>query len=590
MNRWQRFCAGLVLVLVSLAVGVGSVQAAPPNILLIITDDQGYGDVGANGNEWISTPNMDRIAAEGARFERFFVEPVCAPTRAALLSGRYPTRVGVTGVTRNLEVMRGDEVTLAEILRDHGGYATGCFGKWHNGAHWPYHPNAQGFDEFVGFCGGHWNDYFDPDLERNGKAFSAQGFIADVLTDHALRFIGEQIGNDKPFFCYVPYNTPHTPASVPIDEWREWKERDDVEDPFTRTMYALCENIDDNIGRLLTGLDDLEIADDTIVLFMTDNGPNGPRFNDHMLGAKGSEMEGGVRVPLFVRWPGHVPRGLVVEENVAHIDLLPTLSELAGVDLAKVETKPLDGIDISPVLLGSSEFVIPDRYHYTWRNPKRWSIRSRQYRATATTLHDLFNDPSQQKNLARDLPLVHQEMVAAYREWQKDAVPSSPVPEPVQIGYEEQPTLTLKAHELDIVPGEGQGIHYCELRGFANQWIERWSDLSAWAECPLRAVEEGRYRVSVRYAADADQVGSEFRLSAAGDSLDFAIVEPWVSAVYPASEQVSKRGGGYLSRAWKTVPIGEMDLRKGDGLLKLEAVKRSGAVMPAIKALVFERL
>ena len=582
-----RILFGLSLVLWS---GANFVYAAPPNILLIITDDQGYGDVSLHGNEWISTPNMDRIAEEGVRFDRFFVEPVCAPTRAALLSGRYPTRVGVTGVTRNFEVMRGDEVTIAEILRDHAGYATGCFGKWHNGAHWPNHPNAQGFDEFVGFCGGHWNDYFDPDLERNGEPFSAQGFIADVLTDHALEFIDAKSQTEQPFFCYVPYNTPHTPASVPIEEWREWKGREDVEDPFTRTMYALCENIDENVGRLLASLEEKGIAEDTIVLFMTDNGPNGKRFNDNMLGAKGSEMEGGVRVPLFVRWPGKVSAGGVVSDNVAHIDLLPTLSTFAGVNLSDVKTQALDGIDLSSLLLGAEDFEMPERYHYTWRNSKRWSIRSAQYRATEKTLHDMVNDPQQKVNLAKEEGAMHKEMVAEYRRWAAGAVPGSPVPEPVQIGFAEQPNLTLKAHELDVVPGEGQGINYCEMRGFANQWIERWTDLEAWAECPLRVVSEGRYRVSVRYAAEQDEVPATFNMEAGGSSLRFEIAEPWISAVYPASEQVSLRGGGYLSRAWKDVVIGEIALEKGEAMLQLRAVEKRGESMPAIKALIFEKL
>lgn len=564
--------------------------ANSPNILLIVTDDQGFGDVSIHGNEWIKTPNMDRIAREGARFTHFFVEPVCAPTRAALLSGRNPTRVGVTGVTRNLEVMRGEEVTLAEILRD-AGYATGCFGKWHNGAHWPNHPNAQGFEEFVGFCGGHWNDYFDPNLEQNGEPISAQGFIADVLTDHALDFIDAHSGKEtKPFFCYLPYNTPHTPASVPVDKWRQWTAREDVEDAFTRTMYALCENIDENIGRLLARLEARGISDDTVVLFMTDNGPNGVRFNDGMLGIKGSEMEGGVRVPLFVRWPGEIAAGRVIDDNVAHIDLLPTLSRIAGVESGVTLALPLDGIDISPLLLAAENFEMPQRSLFTWRNPKRWSIRSAQYRATATTLHDMTADPGQKDNVAKQMPKLHQQMVADYKAWEKSAVPNPQVPEPVQIGYDEQPILTLKAHELDIRPGEGEGIHYCEMRGYANQWIERWSDLEAWAECPLRVVKAGRYRVSVRYAAEPDQVGSRFRLAAGEASLDFEIELPWVSAVYPASEQVSKRSGGYLSRAWKDVPVGEMDLKKGDGVLKLHAIERPGSTMPAIKALVFERL
>ena len=218
---------------------VSAAEESPPNILLILTDDQGFGDVTSHGNEWVRTPHLDQLAAEGARCDRFFVEPVCAPTRAALLSGRYPTRVGVHGVTRGRENMRSEEVTIAELLRDQAGYATGCFGKWHNGAQWPYHPNAQGFDTFVGFCGGHWNDYYDPTLERNGEPFQARGFIADVLTEEAMAFMETRIsGKGGPFFCYVPFNTPHTPSSVMPEDWERWAEHPEVTDNFTRA-YTL---------------------------------------------------------------------------------------------------------------------------------------------------------------------------------------------------------------------------------------------------------------------------------------------------------------------------------------------------------------
>ncbi|MEX2581540.1 MAG: sulfatase-like hydrolase/transferase [Verrucomicrobiales bacterium] len=561
----------------------------PPNILLVMTDDQGFGDISSHGNPWIETPNMDRVATEGARFDRFFVEPVCAPTRAALLSGRYPTRTGVHGVTRNLEVMRGEEVTIAELLRDEAGYATGCFGKWHNGAHWPHHPNAQGFDTFVGFCGGHWNEYFDPVLERDGEPFQARGFIADIVTDEAIAFMRLSAEKTEPFFCYVPFNTPHTPASVPDADWRRWRNASEPGDPFTRAMYALCENIDANLGRLLEALDSLGIAEDTVVLFLTDNGPNGKRFNDGMLGRKGSEMEGGVRVPLFVRWPGRIEPETVIESNAAHIDILPTLCAFAGVEDPDGETLPLDGVDLSSLLLGGGE-GLPERYFYTWRNPDRWSIRSDRYRATRDTLHDLIEDPAQKNNLASAKPKQHRDLVAAYRAWEAEAVPASPLPEPVPVGHDEWPRVTVQAHEFEVRPGEGEGISYCEMRGYANQWIDRWTDVDAFAECPLRVAKAGRYRVTFRYACPPDAAGSRFRLEAGETSIEFEVEEPWISAVYPASEQVSQRAGGYLSRdAWKDIVVGEVDLEAGEFPLRLRALKKTGEAMPDFKAVVLER-
>jgi len=183
-----------------------------PNVLLILTDDQGWGDVTSHGNDVIDTPVMDSLAASGARFDRFFVSPVCAPTRASLLTGRYHPRTGVHGVTRGYETMRSNEVTLARVFKN-AGYATGCFGKWHNGAHYTYHPNGKGFDEFLGFCAGHWNNYFDTNLERNGQQIKVKGYITNVLTDAALKFMEDS--KDDPFFCYVPYNCPHGPFQVP---------------------------------------------------------------------------------------------------------------------------------------------------------------------------------------------------------------------------------------------------------------------------------------------------------------------------------------------------------------------------------------
>ncbi|GMV94078.1 MAG: hypothetical protein AMXMBFR82_38560 [Candidatus Hydrogenedentota bacterium] len=301
-------------------------SARRPNILVILTDDQGWGDIHSHGNDTIVTPVLDRLASEGARFDRFYVSPVCAPTRAAFLTGRYYLRTGVDGVTHREEVMRSEERTLAEVLKD-AGYATGCFGKWHNGAQYPNHPNGQGFDEFFGFCAGHWNNYFDTTLERNGNPVETKGYINDVVTDAALDFIDAHA--DAPFFCYVPYNTPHSPFQVPDRYFDPFKEQG-LDDTLA-CVYGMVKSIDDNVGRLLDRLESHGLADDTIVVFFGDNGPNSERYNGGMLGRKGSVHEGGVRNALFMRWPGHIPPGTEVKPIAAAIDLLPTLAELADV-------------------------------------------------------------------------------------------------------------------------------------------------------------------------------------------------------------------------------------------------------------------
>ena len=370
----MRPLAALLLILLA----APAFAADRPNVLLILTDDQGWGDVHSHGNERLDTPNLDRLAAQGARFERFFVSPVCAPTRAALLTGRYSLRCGVHGVTRGHETMRSEEVTIAELLRD-AGYATGCFGKWHNGAHWPTDPHGQGFDRFAGFAAGHWNNYFDPLLPYPPRHAATriepadpdgpvrtEGYIADIFTDAALRFMGEQqIGEkrDEPWFCYVPFNTPHWPPQVGERLFEKYLARGFG--PENAAAYAMVENLDRNVGRLLAALDQWGLAEDTIVLFLTDNGPNGNRFNGGMRGRKGSAHEGGVRVPLFVRWPGRIEPGTTIERNAMHIDLLPTLCELCNVPLP--EGRELDGESLVPLLTGGAAGW-PDRRLFTFKD------------------------------------------------------------------------------------------------------------------------------------------------------------------------------------------------------------------------------
>jgi len=262
MNKVASVFASLFLLLVLFGCSNNQVNH-PPNVLIIITDDQGWGDVGVHGNDSISTPVLDQLALESVSFDRFYVSPVCAPTRASLLTGRYHLRTGTSWVTHRLEVMRSNEYTLAESLRDHG-YVTACIGKWHNGSQYPNDPMGQGFDEFIGFKAGHWNNYFNTTLEHNNNPIKTEGYIADVLTGHAIDFIRNNSQN--PFLCYLSYNTPHGPFQVPDKYFNKYKESGF--DDKTACIYGMCENIDDNVGRVLSELDNLDLRDNTIVIFL----------------------------------------------------------------------------------------------------------------------------------------------------------------------------------------------------------------------------------------------------------------------------------------------------------------------------------
>src|SRR5438105_1030296 len=262
--------------------------AEKPNVVVILADDQGWGDLSLNGNTNLRTPHIDSLAKDGARFERFFVQPVCSPTRAEFLTGRWHPRCGVSGVSTGAERLNLDERTIAEAFRA-AGYATGCFGKWHNGSQYPYHPNGRGFQEYYGFTSGHWGEYFDPPLEHNGQFVQGSGYIADDLTDRAIAWLSKNAAAGRPFFCYLAFNTPHSPMQVPDRYWQRFEKaklalrggrREDVN--HTRAALAMCENIDDNVGRLLAALRKGKLDRDTIVVYFSDNGPNGPRFNGGM--------------------------------------------------------------------------------------------------------------------------------------------------------------------------------------------------------------------------------------------------------------------------------------------------------------------
>ena len=314
-----------------------------------------------------------------------------------------------------------DETTIAQVFQQ-AGYQTGAFGKWHNGMQAPYHPNMRGFDEFYGYCSGHWGSYFDAMLEHNGELVQSEGYLTDVLTDKTIAFI--EAHKEQSFFAYLPLNTPHSPMQVPDRWWNKFAEMDLPEHRYskreadridhTRAAYAMAENIDWNVGRVLQVLEKEGLVENTIVLYFSDNGPNGWRWNDGMEGIKGSTDEGGVRSPLVLQWPGKIKGGLVVPQITSVMDLFPTLISLAGIE--DIDHKPLDGKDISPLLVGEATNW-PDRHIVNhWRD--RTSVRNQQFRLDhEDRLFDMESDSGQTTDVAADFPEVHQALLRTKQEW-----------------------------------------------------------------------------------------------------------------------------------------------------------------------------
>ncbi len=570
--------------------------AVPPNIVVVLADDQGWGDLSVHGNTNLSTPNIDSLARDGALFDRFFVCPVCSPTRAEFLTGRYHVRGGVFGVSTGGERLNLDAKTIGDTFKA-AGYSTACFGKWHNGSQYPYHPNGRGFEEYYGFTSGHWGDYFDPPLEHNGKPVQGKGYITDDLTEHALAFMERH--RERPFFCYLAYNTPHSPMQVP-DRWfdrvkdRELKMRYTGKQPedlaFTRAALAMCENIDDNVGRVLKKLDELKLADNTIVLYFSDNGPNSWRWNGGMKGRKGSTDEGGVRSPLLVRWPGHIKPGTKVAEIAGAIDLLPTLAELAGVPLTHTlspagerEGKglPLDGVSLAPLLL-ARDVQWPDRFIFThWGGAV--SVRSRRYRLDNTgKLYDLTRDPGQERDISKDRPNVAALLADAVAKWRREVLSNLKREDrPYTVGYRELPRTWLPAR--DGVPHGN--IHRSAMApncSYFTNWISP-KDSITW---DIDVATPGKYEVEVLYTCSAANVGTKIEIGFRDQKAEAVVAEAHDPPLRGAEHDRVSRGGESYVKDFKPLRMGTMALEKGRGLLTLRAAQVPGKQVIDVRGLV----
>jgi len=563
-----------------------SAISAPPNVIVILTDDQGWGDLSLHGNTNLRTPNIDKLGKDGARFDRFFVQPVCSPTRAEFLTGRYHPRGGVRGVSTGGERLDLDERTLADSFRK-AGYVTGCFGKWHNGSQYPYHPRGRGFDEYYGFTSGHWADYFDPPLDHNGKDVTGKGFIADDLTGRAMEFATASRKADRPFFCYLAYNTPHSPMQVPDAYWNRFAQSDlglrgtgpMKEDlGHTRAALAMCENLDDNIGRLLDSLREQKLEANTVVVYFHDNGPNGPRWNGGMKGRKGSTDEGGVRSPLHVRWPGQIQAGTVVTPIAGAIDLAPTLLALTGVE--SVATKPFDGLDLSPWLLGKGG-APPDRVLFQhWAG--KISARSQRYRLDATgKLYDLVNDPGQSREVTADQPAETKRLTDAVEGWRRDVLGElvGADDRAFPVGHIEMPRAVLPARD---------GVAGGEVKRSAAapncSYFTNWTTPDGRMKWTVDVATPGRYEAIVQYTCAEADVGSEVEVTLG--------TAKWTGRVAMAhdpalrgkeADRVPRQGESYM-KEFRPLSLGVVELAKGPGVLTLRAVKVAGKQVADVRA------
>ncbi len=574
------------------AAGSGLGQADPPhrhpNVLVILADDQGWGDLSLNGNTNLRTPNLDRLGREGAVFDYFYVQPVCSPTRAEFLTGRYHPRGGVRDVTRGGERLNLDESTIAQAFQK-AGYATGLFGKWHNGSQYPYHPLARGFGEFYGFTSGHWGIYFDPPLEHNGQWVRGQGYIADDLTERAMRFIEGHQG--RPWFCYLAFNTPHSPFEVPdrfFDRFRqaelalryEGPQKEDL--AVTRAALAMCENIDWNVGRLLEALDRLGLSDHTVVVYFSDNGPNSWRWNGGMRGRKGSTDEGGVRSPCLIRWPGHIRPATRIDRIAAAIDLLPTLAELAGLELAP--PKPLDGKSLAPLLLGRAADW-PDRMIFAhWAG--RVSVRTQRFRLDDRgRLYDIVQDPGQRHDISARQPQVAEKLRAAVQRFREDVLPKEPDTRPFPVGYREFPVAWLPARDGQPTGGVRRSAPAPNCSYFTN-WT-RPEDAMTW---DIEVHTAGRYEATLYYTCPAADIGATVQLSFGDRRVQSKLTEAFDPPLRGAEyDRVPRQGESYV-KDFKPWVLGTLELPAGRGTLVLRALDVPGRQVADVRMVVLRLL
>jgi arylsulfatase A-like enzyme len=549
-------------------------QERTPNVVVFLSDDQGWGDFSLQGNTNLKTPALDSLAQQGALMERYYVCPVCAPTRAEFLTGRYHPRGSAMGVTEGLERLDLDEVTIADLLSKQG-YSTGAFGKWHNGSQYPYHPNGRGFQEFYGFLSGHWGEYFDPLLDHNGMPERGKGFVTDDFTSHAIEFI--RANRSKPFFCYIAYNTPHSPMQVPDEYFTAVKDREikmlhqgrpkEKEDlAMTRAAIAMVENIDSNVGRVLEELKKVGIDENTIVVYFDDNGPNSFRWNGGLKGRKGSVDEGGVRSPLLIRWPRKIASGLRLKQLSGAIDLLPTLCDLTSTEVPHREK--LDGISLAPQLLGESNDIVSRQLFTQWAG--KVSLREDGYLLDEQgELFDLIKDATQQKAISNLEPERTERMRAAVKNWRSEVIGSAKAQRPFLVGHKQRVRTELPAQDGKALGNTVKRSAPAPNCSYFTNWKSE-ADRIVW---DIEVLESGKYEIFIEYTAPPQSVGTKVRCEIGEKVIENEIQREFNSEVRGAEKDRFPRNGESLMKDFGRQSLGSTELVPGRSNLTLSLLE-----------------
>ena len=417
--------------------------ARQPNVILLMVDDLGFGEVGFNGNKTIKTPNLDRFAAESTQMTNFYVSPMCTPTRSALMTGRHHYRTGAHDTWLGRSSMKPQETTIAEVFSA-GGYITGIFGKWHLGENYPMRAADQGFEKVVVHGGGGLGQpadhpanrkprYYNTTLLFNDSFKKTKGYCTDVFIDESIKFITEN--KDKPFFCYIPLNIPHSPFNEIDKEYTDlYKDLKGM----TKGIYGMMTQFDGAFQRLLDSVDKLGLKENTIVIFMSDNGPNSTYFTAGLRAKKGSVYENGFRSPFAIRWPEGMPEIRKIKDPVMHIDLLPTLAAACGVEVP--DKLNLDGKNVLPLLTGDIE-KLPERYLFMQAHRgnvpdkyRSFMVRKGPYKVVQSRgssseqwpqepkfeLYNIETDPGENHDIAAKHPEIVKEFVGEYEKFYED--------------------------------------------------------------------------------------------------------------------------------------------------------------------------
>ena len=478
--------------------------AGPPNVVIVLTDDQGYGDLACHGNPWIKTPTMDKLHAQSVRFTNFHSGTTCAPTRASLMTGQYSNKVGVWHTIIGREYLRAGVPTMAGLFKA-GGYSTAIFGKWHLGDNYPFRPQDRGFDEVLVHGGGgvtqtpdYWNnDYFDDTYFHNGKPEKFRGYCTDVWFREATRFIEKN--KTKPFFAYISLNAPHGPYNVAPKYSQPYRDNPQIPNP---NFYGMIANADEQMGLFIENLEKAGVYENTIFVFMTDNGTAAgvdfdkagnltKGFNAEMRGKKGSQYEGGHRVPMFVSWPAKGLTARDVDGLAGMVDVLPTLLDLCGLESGK---NTFDGISLAATIQDNQP-IARDRILVTDTQREGALVKGKQPSVmqdnwrlvNGEELYDLSKDAGQKTNIARENSALVARLQNAYESWWKDISQHAGEFNRVVVGDASQPLVCLTAHDfyaLDEIPAWNQ-----EMIRLAKGGNGPWE---------IEVARGGNYRISLR--------------------------------------------------------------------------------------------